>query len=256
MKSLLTTVCAALVLTAANASTSQTAASVSLDDFKLTADLTQDRATFTLSATARVEDSKGGSIEVLSGPVALTQATNHPQWRIRVDENRYVATFDHRGKFPLQLKFDAALRRSNDWSAVEFRVAPGAVQRIILHGLSTNTDFDFPGAARPERSGNDFISYLPADGSVKLAWKQAKPETEGKLFYSAEMLSQITVSPGLMRQVALVDLKIMQGELNRLVLELHGDGEVTRVQGEQVLAWSVETLGAPASPPASVPRSE
>src|SRR3989442_15012957 len=56
------------------------------------------------------------------------------------------------------------------------------------------------------------------------------------------MLSQISVSPGLMRQVALLNLKVMQGELKRMTLLLRGSGEVTRVQGDQVLAWNVESL--------------
>ena len=43
-----------------------------------------------------------------------------------------------------------------------------------------------------------------------------------------------------MRQVALLDCKVMQGELDRVTLLLRGAGEVTRVQGEQVLAWKVE----------------
>ncbi len=54
------------------------------------------------------------------------------------------------------------------------------------------------------------------------------------------MLSQISVGPGLMRQIALLDCKVMQGELDRVTLLLRGAGEVTRVQGEQVLAWKVE----------------
>src|SRR5437773_8225998 len=54
------------------------------------------------------------------------------------------------------------------------------------------------------------------------------------------MLSQISVSPGLMRQVALLDGKLMQGERNRLSHLVRGAGEVTRVQGDQVLAWTVE----------------
>ena len=75
------------------------------------------------------------------------------------------------------------------------------------------------------------MSFLPSDGDVKLSWKEARPEGEGKLFYAAEMLSQISVSPGLMRQVGLLDFKIMQGEMSRVALVLHGAGEVTRVAG-------------------------
>src|SRR5438270_834952 len=83
-----------------------------------------------------------------------------------------------------------------------------------------------------ERTGNDFVSYLPVDGAVKFSWKRARPEAEGKLFYAAEMISQITVSPGLMRQSALVNGRLMQGQMDRVALVLHGGGEVTRVLGE------------------------
>ncbi|MCX6923244.1 MAG: hypothetical protein NT154_08555, partial [Verrucomicrobia bacterium] len=110
---------------------------------------------------------------------------------------------------------------------------------MVLQVLREDTQIELDGAARHERSGSDFISYLPPDGTVKLSWKEARPDAEGKLFYAAEMLSQISVSPGLMRQVALLDFKVMQGELNRVTLILRGQGEVTRVQGEQVLSWTV-----------------
>jgi len=213
-----------------------------LDDFKLTADLSNARAAFTLDATARVDDLKGGSLELLSGVLALTEFKPQPQWRLRAEQNRFVVVFDHAGKFPLHFKFDAATRRSNDWNLVEFWVAPSALQPITLRGLAADTQFDFAGAARPDRTGADFLSYLPPDGAVKLAWKEASPEAEGKLFYAAEMLSQISVSPGLMRQASLFDFKIMQGELTRVALVLRGAGEVTRAQGDQVLAWKVEPM--------------
>jgi hypothetical protein len=132
------------------------------------------------------------------------------------------------------------VRQNGGWNAVDFRVAPSALQPIILQGLAADTQFQFAGAARPERMGNDFASFLPPDGTVKLSWKTAAPEAEGKLFYATEMLAQISVGPGLMRQSALLDCKVMQGELDRVTLLLRGAGEVTRVQGEQVLAWKVE----------------
>ena len=213
---------------------------VTVHDFKLVGDLNSERAAFTLSAIVKVENPKGGSIDLLSGPVALTELGAHPRWKIRAEQNRYVLTFDRRGEFPVELKFNAAVEAGDDWNTVAFHVAPGPLQQIVLQGLATDTQFQFAGAARPERVTNSFVSYLPDDGEVNLSWKEARREGEGKLFYSAEMLSQITVSPGLMRQTGLLDFKIMQGEMNRVALVLHGAGEVTRVAGDQVLAWNVE----------------
>ena len=211
---------------------------VTLTDFKLTGDLTGGIAAFTLTANAIVGDSRGGAMELISGPVALTALDPRRKWKMTVDKNHFIATFDHAGTFPIEVHFNAAVVQNNDWSAVNFRVAPGIVQPVVLQGLAADTEFQFANAARPLRTGANFTSYLPVDGSFNFAWRTARPEQEGKLFYTADMISQISVGPGLMRQTALIDGKIMQGEMNRLDLRLHGSGDVTSVQGDGVLSWT------------------
>lgn len=215
---------------------------VTLDDFHLLANLAEGQASFTLTATARVEDCHGGSLDLLSGPVALTEIGPHPKWRLRADQNRFVLDFERSGKFPIELKFSAAVRQADGWNTVDFHMFPSSLHQLVMQGLPEDTQFDFPGGARPERLGEQFKTFLPSDGCVKLSWKETRPAAEGKLFYAAEMLSQISVSPGLMRQVALLDFKVMQGELKTVALLLHGSGEVTRVQGDQVLAWNLEPV--------------
>jgi hypothetical protein len=212
---------------------------VVLRDFQLAGTLTAQDAAFILTATAHVKNPRGGSIDLLGGSVALTELPSQSDWRIAIEGGRYVLRFGQPGEYPLQFKFNAAVRETGGWSAVDFTVARSVLQPVVLHGLPADTQFRFAGAARPERKGGNFASFLPPDGTVKLAWKTAAATTEGKLFYSAEMLSQISVGPGLMRQVALLNGKVMQGELDRLSVQLRGAGEVTRVQGGQVLSWKV-----------------
>jgi hypothetical protein len=247
MKTLLRLICLSFICITAHVAAawevaSPTQNSFTLHDFKLTGDLNSERATFTLSAIVKVENPKGGSIDLISGKVALTEVPAHPRWKIRAEGDRYVLTFDRAGEYPIQLKFNALVWPNDGWNRVDFQVAPGPLEQVVLQGLAADTQFQFTDAARPERITNGFVSVLPSDGKLKLAWKEAKPEGEGKLFYAAEMLSQISVSPGLMRQVGLLDFKIMQGEMNRVALVLHGAGEVTRVAGDQLLAWNVEPI--------------
>ncbi|HEY3900482.1 MAG TPA: hypothetical protein VGM54_17875 [Chthoniobacter sp.] len=213
---------------------------VVLRDFKLTGNLSEQKAAFVLTANAHVGNPQGGSLTLLSGHLALTELSPHPDWHVVSHGNRLTLVFDKPGDFPLQFKFNAGVQQDEGWNAVDFRVAPSTLQPIVLQGLAVDTQFDFAGAARPERTGNDFTSFLPPNGAVKLSWKTATPEAEGKLFYSAEMLAQISVGPGLMEQSALLDGKVMQGALEQVTLLLRGAGEVTRVQGEQVVAWHVE----------------
>ncbi|MGA3179583.1 MAG: hypothetical protein ABSF38_04490 [Verrucomicrobiota bacterium] len=219
---------------------------VTLTDFKLVGNLSNDLADFTLTATAHVLDTQGGALDLLYGPVALTEIAPQPYEHIRAQQNHFVLAFDRRGDFPLRLRFSAAVQQVDGWNTLDFHVAPSVLQPFVLQGLAAETQFQFPGAARPDRRGGDFLSYLPASGAVKFSWKEARPEAEGKLFFSAEMSSQINVLPGLMRQTAQLNFKIMQGELSRVSLLLRGDGEVTRVVqgnvGGLVLAWNVEPV--------------
>ena len=89
--------CALLWLAAARAA----AGGITLQDFKLIGDLGGEVAAFTLTANAKVEDAKGGALELLSGPVALTRMGAHQKWQMGVEQNRFVAKFDRSGLFPI-----------------------------------------------------------------------------------------------------------------------------------------------------------
>jgi hypothetical protein len=220
-----------------------------VSEFRLVGQLAEDgsSAAFTLTATARVRNPKGGEIELLSGGVALGESPGLGDGaaRLRFDQGRFFAVFDRAGEFPLRVKFQAAVRPTNGWSAVDFRVAAGSLAPVRIEGLAAGTQLRFEEAARPERVGDAFASHLPPGGRVGLAWRVAPSEAEGRLFYAAEAVTQVAVAPGLLRQITLFDLKVMQGELTRVAIRLRGEGEVTRVQGPQVLAWEVEAGTGP-----------
>jgi hypothetical protein len=211
---------------------------------KLSGVLAGDAGRFTLAGVARVRNPRGGSLVLLAGGVALTEAAASKDWRLRYDDGRFLAEFDHAGEFPVQISFDASVRRSDGWSEAGFKVASGVLQPFDFRGLARDAQLRLAGASRPEWSDDRFTAFLPPGGEVRLAWKETKAESEGTLFFAAEALSQVTLSPGLMRQATLLDFKVLQGELHQLALVLRGAGEVTRVQGPQVLSWSVEPAAA------------
>src|SRR5439155_19985404 len=140
----------------------------------------------------------------------------------------------------VELKFKAKVSWKEEWNSLSFEVVPSVLRPVILRGLSADTQFQFAGAAKPERQDSAFVSYLPSAGKLQLQWKEAKTEELGKLFYAVQGTEQIAVGPGLLRQAHLMEYKVMQGELNQLVFELTGEGEVTRIRGDDILAWKIE----------------
>lgn len=210
--------------------------------FQLQGRLEETRAGFTLNATARVKNPQGGVITLLSGGAALSAAPEARDWKLKFEGGHYLAVFEHAGEFPIHLEFNATVQHTGGWNRVSFLVAPGSVSPLRLHGLNEGTQVDLAQAARPQWRGDHFESHLPASGQVELSWRAARNTAEGRLFYAAEALHQIAVSPGLLRQTAIFNLKVMQGELSSVHLRLQGEGEVTRVYGEQVLAWNIESV--------------
>lgn len=221
------------------------ARSVVVGHFHLDGELAHGSASFHYSATARVNNPRGASFTLLAGAVALNELDPHPDWRLRYANGRYMAVFDKPGDYPVRLRFSASVKTTNGWNRVHFRVAGSPLQPVTLRGIAPDTQFDFGNAARPERVGNEFHSFLPPDGTVNLAWKESRPESEGRLFYAAEMITQVSVGAGLVRQNTLIEGKVMQGDLSRMVLTLSGAGNVTAVQGPNILSWKVEPATQP-----------
>ncbi len=215
---------------------------VIVSDFSLAGDVTGESATFTLSAVARVRNASGGTLELLSGGVALGQPVAAAGWRMEFEQGRFRAVFGRAGEYPIEVRFHAGVVTRDGWSTVDFRVAAGALAPVLLRGLAADTQLQLADAAKPERQGAAFASFLPSNGRLRMSWRQARTESEGKLFYAAEAVTQVAVSPGLLLQTTLLDLKVMQGELGRVELRVTGDGEITRVQGPQVLSWEVQPV--------------
>src|SRR5262249_37987822 len=126
VNSCLFVVCLCVFLTTSCATTArepqvQSNVGVTLENFKLNGDLSGERrAAFNLTATVKVDTSKGGTLELLSGTVALTDIGPHPDYRIRIETNRFVLIFDRKGKFPVRIAFDAAVKQTETWKSVDF----------------------------------------------------------------------------------------------------------------------------------------
>jgi hypothetical protein len=111
-------------------------AEVTLEDFKLTGNLTGGTAAFTLTATAKVEAAHGAALHLLSRGVALTSTDPHQKWKLDLGSKRLPRQLRPRRQISHRGPFQRAVTQSNDWNAVNFRVATSALQPVVLQGLA------------------------------------------------------------------------------------------------------------------------
>ncbi|MGB0578858.1 MAG: hypothetical protein ACPGVU_04060 [Limisphaerales bacterium] len=215
---------------------------VRLEDFNLTGTIVGDTAAFKLTGTAIVRHPEGGTLNVLSGSVALTGYQEEESAKLEYILGNYRMKFATNGEFPVVLEFNAQISDSNNWKNIAFAPASAPLREVTISGLTKETQVHFIGAAEAKWVGKDYVSFLPTGGAFNLRWQEVKKEEEGKLFYSVSGLGQVTVSPGMVRQMTVLDYKVMQGEFRELNLTLEGNGSITRVEGANILGWT-STVG-------------
>jgi hypothetical protein len=215
---------------------------VRFESFDLTGNVEGDVATFKLTGFANVRHPEGGTLDLLSGAVALTDYREHEHAQMEFVDGRYRVKFAANGVYPIELEFNAQVGSRDGWNTVSFAPAAAPLRPVTVSGFSMETTVQFTDAAEAKRSGDRYVTFLPAGGVFDLRWQERKPEQEVKLFYSVSGMGQVTVSPGLMRQTVALDYKVMQGELRELTVELENEGSVTRVEGRHLLTWRPEEV--------------
>ncbi|MES2659003.1 MAG: hypothetical protein V4689_10320 [Verrucomicrobiota bacterium] len=194
---------------------------------------------FRLTTTARAKADR--SKAELVGGVALSSGVSGDGWHVvlRPEDGGYDLIAERGGDLPVTLEFVAPVKRQGDWRVLDFKLPAGVVVPVRIEGLPDGVSFDRSLAVVPEREGNAWRGFLPANGLAGLAWRSADVVADGALFFSSTEATDVRIGSGLMRQLTTVDLRVLQGSLPELSFSMAGPGEVLAVTGESVLGWSV-----------------
>lgn len=219
---------------------------ISLQQTQLTGTLSPDgnSISFVLSATAVARRAEA-TVELLGG-AALSEATSGDGWHVRlraVGENYvYDLVAEREGEIPLQVRFDVPVTKEEHWRSIQASLPAGVVVPLWLEGLTESVKFDTARAVVPVVDQAKWRGFLPADGSISLAWRESRDVGDGALFFSSSEVCDVRLGSGLLRQASLVDFRILQGKLKTIDFSLDGPGEILSVQGEQIVGWSVRDV--------------
>ena len=200
---------------------------------------------FRLSGMAR-SIASGSAAELFSGSAALSGGVSGEGWHVVLREKDGVKGYDlvseRGGDFPVAMDFVVPVSRRGDWRSLDFKLPAGVVVPVKIAGLADGVSFDRSLAVVPERVGDAWRGFLPANGLAAMAWRTKGAVADGALFFSSTESSDVRIGSGLLRQLTVVDLRVLQGKLATLSLSLEGPGEVLAVTGEPVLGWSVAVV--------------
>jgi hypothetical protein len=198
---------------------------------------------FRLTGTAR-SAGNGSAAELLGGGAALADGVSGDGWHVALKKTGEVWTYDlvaeREGEFPVEISFEVPVTRKGDWRILGFNLPAGVVVPVMIDGLGAGVSFDKALAVVPGFHEKQWRGFLPASGSGAMAWHVADKVADGTLFFSSTETTDVRVGSGLLRQMTVLDLRVLQGKLADLNLTLSGPGEVLSVSGDSVLGWTVK----------------
>lgn len=197
---------------------------------------------FRLTGQARITGT-GTRIALLSGNAALSGVVAVDGWHVELVRNgggySYEMVFDKPGTYPVDVAFSAPLLKNGDWRGVDFQMPAGVVVPVALAGVPEKATFDPGQPVVPGWTPQGWRGFLPADGRGTVSWKPEQQTGEGTLFFTGSEETDVKVGAGLLRQTSKVTLKILQGKMPGVRLDLNGPGEILSVEGDNVVGWSV-----------------
>jgi len=216
------------------------AGGIELADTRLTGALATDATTVSFTLTARATATRpGAKLNLLSGTAALSGGVSGDGWYVALDGNQYHLIAEREGPLDIRLTFDARVSRSGDWRVIRFALPGGVIVPVRLDGFPENLGFDPARTVVPQREGNAWQGFLPADGTADIAWRATAEAETGSLFFASSATADIRVGSGLLKQETLLELQVLQGRIDSLTLDLAGPGEILGVTGAAIAGWSV-----------------
>lgn len=217
-------------------------------DFSLSGSFEEGRFGFSLAGKVEVFNPGEFKLRLLSGAAAFSTAPEIKGATIRYEGHTYFAYFERPGTYPVNFSFDAKVDTKEGRSAVQFALMDSALQPVSLKGIPVDSERVQLNGVRMEDAGGMLKGNLSGGGWFHLvwtdpSWKSLEPD-DAPLFYAAESVSRLEVSPGLVHQEVDYSIRIMQGAMRTLVFNVEGEGEITQVEGSSILRWDVHEVDA------------
>ncbi len=157
----------------------------------------------------------------------------------------YTVGIERPGVYQVEVTFHLGQEQDRFTRRLGVSLPAGGVTRLALLVPETGIEAQLQGgtltAATPRPGGTLLEGYLDASGKLDLEWSRRvaidRKEAAGAVSLQAHARALFTVEEAIIEGSVVFDLDVLEGELDRVELELPPEVEITEVIGDAVLQF-------------------
>lgn len=204
-----------------------------------------ENVTFTLEFTANVE-STANCMYLSDGEIAYRDGTFPRGSELRHDEYGFYLTNVRRGRQSVKFVFACKPDKDGEWLSTRFALPLASVREVSVLCDRDDLEVVFPGALDEARGKNEqgetivtaFIGIT--DNGFEMRWKPEIKKLEAEKVVECEVNAIATAGVNALHLDTMLNYKVAQGSIQKLVVAVSPDLNITQVRGEDIQDWTIE----------------
>lgn len=204
----------------------------------------------TLTARFQVLDTEGHvRVPLLDAGVALGEVLlDGRRTSLLKEGSLYTLGVDTAGPHEVRLRFFWGREQDRFARRINFQLPGGGVTsfRLLIpeSGIEPQLAHGALVVERAVAAGTELEGSLDASGVFDLSWSRKLTHREAEAFrMEARINALFNIQPAVVSGRAVFEVKVLQGETDRLDLRLPPETEILRVEGDEVLQWLTDAQG-------------
>jgi hypothetical protein len=199
------------------------------------------------SAAVQIESFTTNEITapLFQGDVAVAADALPAGVRITRAGDQYNLWVSAPGAYDLKLEVSAKITRAEPWNQISFQGPPAAIASIRAQAAGEDVEMQLLSgtALENDRAASHLEGYLGAGREVSMRWQSKAAEVARNALIAVETSAGAQVTPAVIKLTTTLRYELLQASVPRLRIALPAGQSLTRLQGEQIRDWKVESDG-------------
>ena len=185
------------------------------------------------------------STPLFQGDVAVMLPAPVDGVQIVREGGEYCVRVMRPGRFSPHLEVVAKITRAEPWNQIYFCGPSAAIASIRASATNEGVELQLLSGTLLEegKSKSRVEGFLNSDQVVSLRWQGRAAEVSRKALITVDTSATARLSPTVVKLTTEMRYEILQAALPRLAITLPAGQALTRLQGEQIRDWKIDSAG-------------